>query len=402
MSNVITERTPSWLAPVAVSTTYASAKCSMNDDSLFVDTVNTDNQSANNSVWSDKCDDGTDDGKLTFGSAACSFLKGAGKSLINTVKGIVTDPKKLLLTVATAAVCIAFPPAGVALGVAGAAMGACKVIDGAVQAYDIYHDESRTDAEAKAAFEDMGAGTLQFGLSLVAVKGSLGAMKSTQGSAMSTVTKSSEAGLKGFAENTANYSKAFLKDTVSGGRGLVKDANGGIHINSANAGYKGTQMLTSLKSSVSSNGGIRGTIGNGISNAGEAVRSGEMLQNARSTASGAFAGARQAVSHPIANSRAVFGTFSNAAKSAGYSSSISVLANPAAAANASYNAENSNLEMAQYEQYQKQMAEYANGYNTDFTQLTSRTTSGTYDFGIDYSDVEAAANKVMLDFMTNI
>ena len=48
------------------------------------------------SVLSDKCDDGSDDGKLSVGSAICAFGKGILKSAFNTVKDILTDPKNFL------------------------------------------------------------------------------------------------------------------------------------------------------------------------------------------------------------------------------------------------------------------------------------------------------------------
>ena len=129
--------------------------------------VNTPAESG--SKWSDKCDDGKDDGKIGIGSAILHTLKGAGKSIVNTVVGIVTDPKKLLLTAGTVVACVLCPPLAVGLGVAGVAGGLYSGAKAVGQAVDLYKNGG-TDAEAKAAFEDIGASALQVGVSALGVK----------------------------------------------------------------------------------------------------------------------------------------------------------------------------------------------------------------------------------------
>jgi len=207
------------------------------------------------------CADGKDDGKVGVGEAICNFFWGAIKSVGKTVVDIVTDPKKALLAVATTALCIAFPPAGVVLGAVGVVSGVAGVVSGVKRAVTIANDPNGTDADAKAAIQDIGASSLQTVLSAVAVKGSLNAMKSTSGSAMSKFaeTKVKGQGLKGAVENAKNGAKAFAEDTVTGGRGFTRSATGKVTgINQANAGYKGTQIYTSVKKNVGDEGLVKG------------------------------------------------------------------------------------------------------------------------------------------------
>ena len=217
--------------------------------------VNTPAESG--SKWSDKCDDGKDDGKIGIGSAILHTLKGAGKSIVNTVVGIVTDPKKLLLTAGTVVACVLCPPLAVGLGVAGVAGGLYSGAKAVGQAVDLYKNGG-TDAEAKAAFEDIGASALQVGVSALGVKAGVKAMKATSGSAMSNVAKSSKTGVKGVIENGRNTVKAFAEDTVTGGRGFTR-VNGRLKINTSNAGYKGTQIYTNVKNNIKNEGIIKGT-----------------------------------------------------------------------------------------------------------------------------------------------
>jgi hypothetical protein len=215
--------------------------------------VNTPAESG--SKWSDKCDDGKDDGKIGIGSAILHTLKGAGKSIVNTVVGIVTDPKKLLLTAGTVVACVLCPPLAVGLGVAGVAGGLYSGAKAVGQAVDLYKNGG-TDAEAKAAFEDIGASALQVGVSALGVKAGVKAMKATSGSAMSNVAKSSKTGVKGVIENGRNTVKAFAEDTVTGGRGFTR-VNGRLKINTSNAGYKGTQIYTNVKNNIKNEGIIK-------------------------------------------------------------------------------------------------------------------------------------------------
>ena len=141
------------------------------------------------------CTDGNNDGKIGFFSAIGNIFKGAVKSVVNTVKDIVTNPVKLLGAVATAALCVVFPPAGLALAGVGIATGAAKMIGGVANAMD-----AKTDAEAKAAWQQVGEGGVVLGASIVGAKASVKSMSSLK----SGLTNSN---------GKISFRKAFSKDT---------------------------------------------------------------------------------------------------------------------------------------------------------------------------------------------
>ena len=140
------------------------------------------------------CTDGNNDGKIGFFSAIGNIFKGAVKSVVNTVKDIVTNPVKLLGAVATAALCVVFPPAGLALAGVGIATGAAKMIGGVANAMG-----AKTDAEAKAAWQQVGEGGVVLGASIVGAKASVKSMSSLK----SGLTNNGKISLR----------KAFSKDT---------------------------------------------------------------------------------------------------------------------------------------------------------------------------------------------
>lgn len=203
-----------------------------------------------------ECTDGKDDGKIGILEGIGSFFKGIGKAVVNTVTSIVTDPGKLLLTAGAVAVGIIFPPAGVAMAVGAGIAGAVQVGKGI---YGVATAE--TDAEAKAACENMGAGTLQVGLSVVGAKAGLKAMKGTSGSAMNALSESAKSGVKPTFTQKAG---AFMKDTVTGGRGASYDGLGSIGKAWTNAaddagGYLLTKGVSKLSGNISKKGFIKGT-----------------------------------------------------------------------------------------------------------------------------------------------
>ncbi|MBS6552330.1 MAG: hypothetical protein KH321_00095 [Clostridium sp.] len=123
--------------------------------------------------------DGKDDGKISGAQKFANFAKGVG----NFFKGMVCDEtgkfsiKRTLTTVAVAAGAAALTVAtgGAAapfLVAAGAAMGAVEVGKGAYKAAT-----AKTDAEAEAAWQSIGSGTVGIGLSVAGAKGSLKAAK---------------------------------------------------------------------------------------------------------------------------------------------------------------------------------------------------------------------------------
>ncbi len=121
--------------------------------------------------------DGADDGKISGGRKFKNFMKGVG----NFFKGMVCDEngkfsiKRTLTTAAVAAGAVALTVAtgGAAapfLVAGGAAIGAVQVGKGAYKAAT-----AKTDAEAEAAWQDMGAGTTAV---IGSVAGAKGALKS--------------------------------------------------------------------------------------------------------------------------------------------------------------------------------------------------------------------------------
>lgn len=132
-------------------------------------------------------EDGVDDGKIS----AMSKLKNFGKGCLKFITGMFTDEKgdfsiwQTLKTVGiiTAAVAVSVASAGTAaapaLAAAGVALGVCtggyKIVKGAINA-----SKAKTDAEAEAAWQDMGLGATTLGVS---VAGAKGAMSSVNGSA---------------------------------------------------------------------------------------------------------------------------------------------------------------------------------------------------------------------------
>ncbi len=331
------------------------------------------------------CDDGKDDGKISFGSKVINTLWGAGKAVVNTVKDIATDPKKAVAAVATTALCIAFPPAGVVVGAIGVATGAA----GCVKAWQ-NASNATTDDEAKAACQDFGASGLQVGLSAVAVKGSLGAMKATQGSAMSNITKSTKGGLKGAVENTGKTLKAFAEDTVTGGRGFQQ---GTLKINTANAGYKGTQLWGTVKGSVAK--GAENVKTNGFHPIQSATKG---LQNAN--AGSVLQGAAKSGIHPIKAIRTGAGSFSNAATAAGYKSAFGALAAPVAGQVKNSNDIHSNYNEAVYKNMVFGAATEYGGYDfsDDWMDLTPNFT-GNYTYGSydDFAEYAGYNARQMID-----
>ncbi len=137
------------------------------------------------------CTDGADDGKIGLFSAVGNVAKGVGKTVVNTAKGALGfksdgtwSPLKLAKTIAIGAVCAAFPAAAlVACGV-GAVAGGAQIIKGVGNAMS-----ATTDAEAKSAWQNVGAGAFTTAASVAGAKASYkgvmnGASKTANGSSL--------------------------------------------------------------------------------------------------------------------------------------------------------------------------------------------------------------------------
>ena len=175
------------------------------------------------------CTDGKDDGKIGLGSALLNAGEGILKGAWNGLTGLLGfgkdengkttwNPFKLLGSVAVAAVCVAFPVAGMAACAIGAVAGGAQVIKGAVAA-----SNATTDAEAKAAWENMGEGGATVVGCVLGAKASYGAMKGSSTAAVDDALKTLDNGddvvkaLKGVDKGniddvTAALNKAGIKN----------------------------------------------------------------------------------------------------------------------------------------------------------------------------------------------
>ena len=158
------------------------------------------------------CTDGVDDGKIGVASALGNIVEGAGKSIINGIKGAFTDSEgnfsilKTLGTIGVGAACVAFPAVGLVLAGVGVVAGGAKLATGVANAMN-----AETDAEAKDAWEQVGEGGLTAGLSAVGVKASLGAVQSSStAGALASFKQSST-----LSQNPVGYAKALGQDMVS-------------------------------------------------------------------------------------------------------------------------------------------------------------------------------------------
>jgi len=150
--------------------------------------------------------DGKDDGKISFGEK----LKNFGKGLISPVTNLLSSPKNFLI----GTVMIAGGAALLAItgGAAAPIMVALGVTAGAVQlGTGIYKAaNAKTDAEAEAAWQGMGAGTTSVGLSVLGSKSALkGAKIKPQGGFIKSTVQCFKEAPAAFGKSFAN-AKAFF------------------------------------------------------------------------------------------------------------------------------------------------------------------------------------------------
>ena len=167
------------------------------------------------------------DGKISIFSKCRNMAKGIGKTVKNAVKGMFTDKNgkfsiaKTLLSLGTAAICVAFPAVGlVACGI-GAIAGGSQIIKGAIAA-----SKAKSDFAAEQAWQNIGSGAFTLGVSIMGAKASYGAVeataaKSTAGSAMQELAKNGSSSIldKGIA---------LGKDMVSSTKYQAGEILGGV------------------------------------------------------------------------------------------------------------------------------------------------------------------------------
>ena len=178
------------------------------------------NQAAAQVSADGSCTDGADDGKLGFGETIGNFFKG----LVSPVTSLFESPGNFIKGVAIMAGCAALTVAtgGAAaplLVAGGCALGGFQAVKGVVGAAN-----AKTDAEAKAAWQSIGAGTGAIALSVAGAKSAAKAggfyeegMSSLQATkaCFTNVGKSASASLEAF---TSGEAIANLKTAYAGGK----------------------------------------------------------------------------------------------------------------------------------------------------------------------------------------
>lgn len=211
----------------AASTSYAdsSSYASNTITSNYADSYSTASSSA--------AKDGKDDGKISFWEKIKNVGKGIVNTVVNTVTGILTDPKKLLLTAGAVALSIVCPPAGVAMAVAGGVAGAVTVGKGIYKA-----STAQTDSEAEQAWQEIGGGGLQVGLSVVGAKAGLNKMAAS-GKASNVLELAKSGGDAAKVSNLLKHPTKFVRATGKDVISTAKNTKLGANVSDAAAGAKG-------------------------------------------------------------------------------------------------------------------------------------------------------------------
>ena len=123
-------------------------------------------------LFANTCTDGSDDGQISGVSKFLNICEGVLGMGVNMVKGAIKHPFKTAITMAACCIPVVGPAIGIGLGCYGV-YNSVKQIGTALEVAN----SATTDAEAKAAFENIGSGTAGAALSAVAIKGSAGIMK---------------------------------------------------------------------------------------------------------------------------------------------------------------------------------------------------------------------------------
>ena len=123
-------------------------------------------------LFANTCTDGSDDGQISGVSKFLNICEGVLGMGVNMVKGAIKHPFKTAITMAACCIPVVGPAIGIGLGCYGV-YNSVKQIGTALEVAN----SATTDAEAKAAFENIGSGAAGAALSAVAIKGSAGLMK---------------------------------------------------------------------------------------------------------------------------------------------------------------------------------------------------------------------------------
>ncbi len=175
------------------------------------------------------CTDGKDDGKIGLASAVGNIAQGAGKGVLNAVKGAFTNSQgkfSILKTAATlgiGALCVTFPAVGLAACAIGGVTGGAKLATGVLNAVN-----AKTDSEAKDAWEAVGEGGVTVAASVAGAKASYNAVQATASAASSTGT--SAVAQLGKEASILQKASALGKDMVSSTKFNASNIKGGIEL----------------------------------------------------------------------------------------------------------------------------------------------------------------------------
>ena len=158
---------------------------------LAAQSANSNSSKANSSVYTtstisgiedNKCTDGKDDGKISFFSKVANVVEGSAKGVLNMAKSAIQHPFKTAAMVGVCCIPIVGPIVGGGLAAYGLYSGGKQVLNAINVA-----NNATTDAEAKAAFENIGSGAVTVGVSAVGLKASAGVLKGQLNGGSSTV-----------------------------------------------------------------------------------------------------------------------------------------------------------------------------------------------------------------------
>ena len=189
-------------------------------DSTKITDISVFNQSTDASA----CTDGKDDGSIGLLDAIGSTIKGAVKGVVNGIKGCFFDENgnfslgntlKTALTVGACFIPGVGPVIATGLCAYGTIKGGIGVAKGVAAAAT-----AETDAEAKAAFESIGANGVATAASAVGLKASVSALASNVGGAAASAN-----GTLGKLNGVRSELVSAFKQGVTKGAGLKNAAN---------------------------------------------------------------------------------------------------------------------------------------------------------------------------------
>ncbi|MBQ4647337.1 MAG: hypothetical protein IJB79_08315 [Candidatus Gastranaerophilales bacterium] len=127
-------------------------------------------------LFKNECTDGKDDGQINGFSKFLNVCEGVLGMGVNMVKSAIKHPFKTAAMIAVCCIPVVGPVIGAGMACYGIYNGVKTVATG-IQAAQLAEANATSDAEAKAAWENVGSGIGQTALSVVALKGSAGVLK---------------------------------------------------------------------------------------------------------------------------------------------------------------------------------------------------------------------------------